>query len=210
MLPGRRSPRLRHLPLGLALSPRGPGSSFPQWRCASPDAALPLVVVLAELHASVTPLRLAAAGVERAIRLGPPLAGEGVVGDFDRARIVRVRMHSSPLAFGRAARHAILLLLAGAAAELAVRRGPGFPGNARARPHSLARLGFRAATVAVAGPVGPCRIDVEGELLSTISSLHCPPQRSQVTPSLVPSIRQTRLRTAAHGTFGSDARFEQS
>src|SRR5262245_66671878 len=96
MLPGRRSPRLRHLPLGLALSPRGPGSSFPQWRCASPDAALPLVVVLAELHASVAPLRLAASGVERAIRLGPPLAGEGVCGEFDRARVGRVRMQLRP------------------------------------------------------------------------------------------------------------------
>src|SRR5262245_22033683 len=74
-------------------------------------------------------------------------------------------MDSRPLAFGRAARHPILLLLAGAAAKLAVRRGSGFPGNARARPLSLARLGFRAATVAVAGPIGPCRIDVEGRAL---------------------------------------------
>src|SRR5262245_1732628 len=162
MLPGRRSPRLRHLPLGLALSPRGPGSSFPQWRCASPDAALPLVVVLAELHASVAPLRLAASGVERAIRLGPPLAGEGVFGDFDRARVVRVRMHSRPLALRRAACRSIFLLLASAAAELAVRRGPSCSGDARARPLGLARLWFRAATVTVVGPARPRRVEVKG------------------------------------------------
>src|SRR5262245_47094226 len=76
------------------------GRSFSQGRCAARDAALPLVVGLAELHASVAPLRLAAPRVERAIRLGTPLAGEGVVGKLDRARIVRVGVHSRPLAFG--------------------------------------------------------------------------------------------------------------
>src|SRR5262245_20025747 len=74
-------------------------------------------------------------------------------------------MDSRPLAFGRAARHPILLLPAGAAAELAVGRRSGHPSHARARPLGLARLGLRAATVTVAGPAGPWRIDVEGGAL---------------------------------------------
>jgi hypothetical protein len=141
--------------------------SFLHRRRAARRARFPFVIVPAELHALLAPLRFAAAGVEWTVRLRSPLAGERVVTDFEGASLVRIGVDACPFTFRRAARHTIFLFLACAAAELAVSRVAGHAVQTDPRAFGLAGPGFsnrrrcsRSATRITArrcGAAGSCR-----------------------------------------------------